>query len=218
MARSEPKVDDLRRALTDPDGPTASIEDVERIQEAVAGELSGAELEELIDRLHREPGLEEAWSLAVAVRRATTGEIEVGIATSRGRRRWILGLAVAATVVLAIALPSIFMRRDEPVSVMRESPRAMIISGIVDGAELSRDAFELTWEASSLAGGFHVRVLNGDDLQILYEQSGVEEPRLTVPASALADLVPGSTVLWWVEGTTPAGVRVRSATFVQRVR
>ena len=46
----------------------------------------------------------------------------------------------------------------------------------------------------------------------------LEEPRYTVPATALEDLPSGAEVFWKVDATQTDGGRVSSPTFVQRVR
>jgi len=215
MTPHEPRVDDLRLALIDDVTGTASPGDVELVQRAIEGELGDAELESLIDRLHFEPALAEAWRMAVVVRNELAGRSR--FKRPAGMGRWFAVVGLAATVVLAVAIPSLLHWRGERDSVMRESPRSSITSLIEDGAALPREAFDLAWRASGDHGVFRVHVLDSD-LKVLHDEASVQNPELRVPAAALADLDPDSTVLWWVETTGPSDLRLRSPTFVQLVQ
>jgi hypothetical protein len=215
MTPNEPRVDDLRVALTDDVEGTVSTGDVELVQRAVAGELDENELESLLDRLHLEPALAEAWRTAVLVRDELAGRGQAERPARLGR--WYAVVGLAAAVVLAVAIPSLLQWRGERGPVMRESPRDSIASLLEDGAPLPREAFDLAWRVSGEHGVFRIHVLDSD-LEVLHDEASLQNPELRVPAAALAGLEPGSTVLWWVETTAASGRRVRSATFVQRVR
>lgn len=215
MTPFDPRVDDLRLALSDDVEGSASPADVELVHRAVAGELDENELESLLDRLHLEPALAEAWRTAVVVRNELAGQGRDGRPAVRGR--WYAFVGLAAVAVLAVAIPSMLHWRGELETVMRESPRDSIESLLEDGTALPRDAFDLEWQASGDHGAFRIHVLDAD-LGVLHEEASIQNTELRVPAAALADLDPGSTVLWWVETTGPSGLRLRSPTFVQRVR
>ena len=134
------------------------------------------------------------------------------------RRLWpVVFVGLAATAMLAVTIPSLLHWRGEQTSITRESPGDQIVSGLQDGGELPREAFDLVWSAGGDYGAFRLHVLDSD-LKVLFEPPPTQEPALRVPAAALSGLDPGSNVLWWVETTTDSGLRIRSPTFVQRVR
>ncbi len=217
MTPIEPNVDDLRRALTGDSERTASSGDVDLVQRAVAGELNGDELKTLADRLHLDPALAEAWRAAVVVRDELDDRDQTERPMGGMRRHWPLVLGLAATVMAAVTIPSLLHWRGERVSIMREAAQNQIVSGLQDGAELPRDAFDLVWDARGDCGAFRLHVLDSD-LEVLFEAPRLQDPGFRVPQAVLSGLDPGSNVLWWVETTTDSGLRIRSPTFVQRVQ
>jgi len=215
MTPHNPPVEDLRLGLTEEVEGTVSPSDVDLVQRAVAGELSESELESLIDRLHLEPALAEAWRTAVILRDELADQSRPKRPAGRGR--WYAVVGLAAALVLAVAIPTLMKWRGQPEPIMREAPRASIASMLEDDAALPRESFDLEWETSFEHGEFRVRVL-GEDLTLLHEAASIESPGLRVPTEALTELESGSAVLWWVETTGPNGLRVRSPTFVQRIQ
>ena len=212
MISNEPRVDDLRLALTCEAEGTVSTDDVELVQRAVAGELGEDEFESLLDRLHLDPALAEAWRTAVVIRDELTSQDEG--CPPAGRGHWYGVMALAAVLLLAVAVPSLVKWRIDRTPAMRETPRPAIETALEDGAALPRDAFDLAWRVSADHGLFRIKVLNAD-LKPLHQADEIQNSELRVPAQALTGLEPGSTVLWWVETTGPSGHRLRSPTFVQ---
>ena len=87
------------QALGETSGGQCSEEDLERIWQAVAGELPAAERRELVDRMATDPACAEAWRVADALWHASQGEDAT--AAERHVRSWTPSwLAAAAAVVL----------------------------------------------------------------------------------------------------------------------
>ena len=193
--------------------------DPARIWRAVRGELPPREVEALADLASRSPNVAAEWRLAVELSREldATRDAEVVSMARPGRRRWAIGLAAAAVVVIGLALPLIRLLAPAPTLNLRAADPFEISTELVTDQALPRDDFELHW--SSVGEGWLYDIVVTDaDLSVLDRASFLEESRYTVPASALDDLPSGAEVLWKVDAIRPDGGRVSSATFVQRVR
>jgi len=193
-----------------PEVELPAAEDLEKLRRAVEGELPRRELLVLVDRTTSEPGLALAWRLAITLRRELGPPAEAVRRPLLNPRTVLTGLALAASIVLAVWIgpPSNGVKRGRS--------RPAVSTSLADGATLPRDRFELRWAATVAGARYDVDVLD-EDLQVIYRVQGIRATRLTVPRRALAGVPSGGTVLWRVEARTPGGGTILSPTFVQRL-
>jgi hypothetical protein len=215
MSMNEQQVERLRAAFaTLADGQVGGedLPDPEIIWRAVHGELPPGETAALVERAARCPQTAEAWRLA----RQLAAEVEPAqparITRFPIRQRWVL--ALAATIVVAVATPLLLRSPHRPV--FREGPGVTIETTIEESQPLPRDAFLLRW--TPLRPGATYRIFVADqDLEPVFEAADLDEPTFLVPSPSLARLPAGALVLWRVEATLPDGSTVRSATFSHRI-
>lgn len=95
---------------------------------------------------------------------------------------------------------------------MRDGEPYAIESALGEDPRLPRDAFELAWTAGPDGARYAVEATDLE-LNVLFDAKQLEEPRVVVPAEALADLEADALVLWRVEAFLEDGRHVRSPTF-----
>lgn len=205
----------LRDALAMSQGGGREV-DLEAVQRALGGGASPDELRALIDRLSEEPELAEAWRLGVHLRRELQADA-TGLSRRASGRRWGLAAGLAAAAVLAVAVLWIPGATSPPAPPVMRGESQAIVSLLEPGRALSRQRFDLRWQAALEEPLYEVEVLDAD-LTVLHRASGLDVPRLRVPAEALAAIEPGAGILWRVEAVAVDGSRYASATFRQRLR
>jgi hypothetical protein len=201
-------------ALAD-DPPAGEPADPERVLRAVRGELSAAETAELVERAATDPATAEAWRLALALE----GSSAAAVVTPMPRRRWpwLVGLAAAASLLVAVGLPLLRTQLRPQAPFLRGGEQPAVTSRLGDRQALPRERFLLRWSAAP-AGSLYDVVVSDGDLNVRFRGRQLETPELLVPAAALERLAPGAEVLWRVEVLAPDGSRNSSETFVQRLR
>lgn len=128
-------------------------------------------------------------------------------------RPWTVAAALAAAVALVWVLRPV--PRSEDRGEVRDPASAMIASD--DTAILDRNACELRWRARLLEGTFDLRVMT-EDAVVIVQARGLGASHYVVPASALAAVPEGATLLWQVDHVLTDGTRHRSPTFSNRLR
>jgi hypothetical protein len=192
-----------------------SADDKERIWLAVTGELPAPECRELADRMAREPALAEAWRIASTL--ADAMPTEATRPTRHPLRRWSRSLAAAAAVVFIVGAGVMLMNRSlSQVDTLRTSEELVVEPLVPDDATLAREAFRLRWTPGPPESRYQVRVTT-EDLRVVAEASGLTTPELVVQPEALAQVAPGTRLLWQVDVIAPDGSRSSSMTFTARV-
>jgi hypothetical protein len=204
------------QALSETSAEELSAADVERVWQAVAGELPAEERRELVDRMSREPALAEAWRAAQELRRAAAGATDA--ATAKPRFWTTSWLAAAAVLLIGVAAGialrfSPFDRNDT----FRGADHYVIEPLVPQDTALPREAFRLRWNAGPPDTRYQVRVTT-EDLRLITSVSDLGVPELVVDPSLLSSLAPGARLLWQVEATLPGGGSVSSQTFIARVQ
>lgn len=191
----------------------------ERIHEAVSGALAPGEVRSVIEHTVACPDCAEDWRIA----RELEAQEEAASPLRTDRRGWG-GLtrwgAVAAAVVVALLAVGAWLTPDrwplgvdEP-PVFRQAEDGEAIRSLVPAEEpLLRDEAVLSWEGGPEDATYDLLV-STEELEPVADASGLEEPRYRIQPQDLADLPPGTELLWRVEATAPDGRRVRSPTFV----
>ena len=237
-----PDADEQLRAAfrSQPDADAAPLPDdvQEQIWLAVSGDLDPDQRRALVDRTASDPAAAEVWRVASALWQARQeegedvrqeGELDAAPRAGQTRavpvvprptRPWASSwtspwLAAAAALVLVSAVVTLQYRRagDE----FRLAPDAAIESLVADDASLPRDDFRLRWTAGPEGARYRLRVTT-EDLGVLATAAELTTPEFRVDPAALADLPPGTTVLWQVEMSLPTGQAISSRTFDARVR
>jgi hypothetical protein len=214
--------DERLRAAFQRLGDTANDEcaadDLDRVWRAVAGELSGDERRELIDRLPANPALAQAWRAAHELQSTTRADASATVAASRkGRIASVRWLAAAAVLLVAAGGLVMIQRSRPPVDTFRATSGAVLESLIPADASLPRDDFRLRWTPGPPDTRYQVRVTTGD-LRVLTTSGGISQAEYVVPTDALSSVRTGERVLWQVDATFASGERQSSATFAARVR
>lgn len=223
MTRPEPDdLERLRQAFTTVAGarrPDDRAPDTARIWQAVRGELTAIEIEELADQASRSAETAAAWRLAAELSREFDAVRDDSVVRIDRQRpvRWALGLAAAAVVVIGLALPLYRTFSPKPPPALRTIDEVEIASELQPETALDRGAFELRWTSTG-EGSLYDIVITDSELAILDRASFLEEPDYLVSSSALADLAVGDEVWWRVDATRPDGTRASSPTFVTTVR
>ena len=223
MTRPGPdELERLRRAFTTVAETPDSDEhtpDPGRIWQAVRGELTATEIEEMADRASRSPETAAAWRLAAEFSRELDGQSVDSVVPIERRRpvRWALGLAAAAVVLIGIALPLYHSFSPDPIPAFRAIDNFEVTTDLVMGTALDRNVFELRWTPTG-EGSLYEIVITNADLAVLDRASFLEEASYLVPSTALAGLEEGDEVWWKIDATRPDGTRVSSPTFVTMVR
>ena len=125
MTRPEPdELERLRRAFTtvaETRGSDDHAPDPDRIWQAVRGELTATEIEEMADQASRSAETAAAWRLAAELSRELDSNSDDSVVPINRRRpvRWALGLAAAAVVVIGLALPLYHSFSPDPTPTFR---------------------------------------------------------------------------------------------------
>lgn len=212
-------------AASEDASPTPAAPSADRIWAAVCGQLPGREARNVIDAAVLDPAafveLRLALALVDELRPENAAQSEPGGGrpggTVRARGWGALALAVAAALLAVLSLRprSPGLEFDGPPS-YREAPSTTLGSRIPEGAELSREAFELRWQA--VEGATYDVSVSTQSAALVAHRRGIREPRLKVPTAALQSLPAGSKLLWRVEARLADGSSRRSPTFVVVVR
>jgi hypothetical protein len=189
--------------------------DPELLFEAASGNLAQDRRMTLLDHVARCAECTEAWRLAMELG-ARPAETEASAPPVPTRRpAWQSALAASIVLVAGfatyLALP---VRQDaqeyrdatEPLA-----PRSLVTES------LPRDGFVLRWSPGPSGATYAVR-LSTADLVMLFEQTNITRNELSVPASALAQVKSGESLLWQVEVRLPNGQRIPSETHVATLR
>jgi hypothetical protein len=206
--------DDLRAALQKL-ADTAPMEgvDTERLWRTVTSEVSAEERREVVEKVAQDPSWAVAWRLAQEMwtaSRESTAPVRVVRTTSRP---WQWG-ALAACLAAAVGL-GIWNAQGPPAVGHRDPTGARIESLLRSEGTLSRADAVLRWTGPPGAT-WDVRVTS-DDLVNVHATSGVAATEYRLPDGFVAQLPPGSRVLWQVEARLPGGGTLRSDTFVNRL-
>jgi hypothetical protein len=202
------------QALADSSGE-CSRDDLDRIWLAVSGELPADERRELVERLATDPACAEAWRVAHELRRNLPTAL---VHERRPAWRSAPWLAAAAAVLLIAASVVFVSRRDQSGdTTFRDPGRPAIASLVPTDRALPKGAFQLRWSPGPQDSRYQVRVTT-EDLRLLTTVADLTRPEVVIDPARLADVPPGSRILWQVEVTLPSGERVSSPTFVARVQ
>jgi hypothetical protein len=127
-------------------------------------------------------------------------------------------LAIAASLVLAIAIGYLVQNREPSVDVSLttgpSSYRSARVELVAPKGDLATAPNELRWEAISGADSYDVQVVEVDRT-ILWRVSA-RGPRVELPPAVIAQCVPGKTILWQVSARRDGTVLAESG--LQRFR
>jgi len=223
MTRSRPEqLESLRRAFTstegvgDPEGPTVASD---RIWQAVRGELSFHEVEEMADEAGRSPQMAAEWRLATELSNQLNG-VDDNVVVPLGRPsfvRWAIGLAAAAAIIVGVALPLSRSLGPGTAPTLRAAEEPEIKSAMPPTQVLPRSAFELRWTSAGDRSLYEI-IVTDTNLETIDRASYLELPSYVVPEAALARLPEGAEVWWKVDATRADGRRISSPTFINRVQ
>lgn len=189
----------------------------EELWASARGELAPERNREVIAHTGRCPSCAEDWRLARhVVREASVGT--TGTAREASGARPIWRLAVAASVLLAVAVGALWLARtrlEDRRPVYRVGPGEAIESLLPEDEPLSREEPVLRWRGPE--GATYRLVVTTGRLEVLVREERLIESRYRLPREAMDALPPGSVLLWQIEATLPDGSRLPSQTFRARL-
>jgi hypothetical protein len=220
MTENDTELDRYREAfatLAEDAGATEGCPDTETIYRAVSGELSAAEVAEIVDHLSECASCAQAWTVARQMAPAAVESTEPSLgpdASARDRRgaspwTW-MGLAAAA--VLAVAL-GVRVWQPEVPTVARSDEEGVVHSLLDESAPLSRNSFVLRWSGAPEGSRYRVS-LTTEDLRPIARAEDLAAPEYRVDPESLSDVPRGTRLLWRIETALPDGELVPSPTFV----
>jgi len=200
----------------------------ETLWSALHGELSSAEIREVVDHTASCPACAEDWRLAMAMESGSEeDEEEEVVATARPWRRWAPRMAafsavpaqeargaaaravpafrswMAAAAAAAVLLVGVWIEigrvREGPIYRGSESVRSLI----ADGETLPREACRLRWEGP--AGATYSVQVSTPLGQLVSSAQGLSEPFYTVPRADLKGILPGSRLELKITAKLPSG-------------
>jgi len=202
----------FRAGEDDPPSDAAACPSVERIWDAVHGDLASTPMRDVIQHLRVCGPCAAEWRAAMdpEVRGAEAALIAPW-------RRWA-PLAAAAVLVVGVGLVVVLDHVDHVPGV--ESMRATVGRGIQsligDDAVLPRERFLLRWAAVEEDARYTVKV-DLRDLTPVTVARDLHQPEFLVSAEALKNVPSGATLVWRVEATLVDGSRVASKAFLARL-
>jgi len=204
-------------------GPQSS-----RIWDAVHGELSSREAQEVIDAALLDPEAFTELRLALAMKDELSMQDELAdgqdapaggtvVRAVKPRRipraAWYAPLlAVAAAVIAVWALRPPPDPVDPSPAPYRDATPAAVRTALPADSPLPRAAFVLRWEA--VDDGRYTVSVSTEAAKLITHVQGLRETSFHVPEASLADVPSGAKLLWRVEVVRPDGSRDKSATFV----
>lgn len=214
MSASVDGGEDLRAAFQRL-GEGAELEgiDADLVWRAVSGQLPPQQLEDVVERVAKDPSWALAWRLARELRAAS----EEGTARRGLRLAWSRGIrygALAAGLVAATAAGYWYVNRL-PEPGYREPGAAAIESLVPEGQGLPRSRCVLLWTGPR--GATYAIRATSDDLVRVHTATGLKETRYQVPESFLSAFPPKARLLWRVEARLSDGTVVAGPTFVVRL-
>ena len=186
--------------------------------DAATGRMPTERIRQLVEHTVTCPGCAEDWRLARELGRETVGGVARFPARRAGRRvRW--ALAAAAVLVALIAIPLWRGRApvDAPELVRASGEQAPVHSLLADDVVLPRTDCVLRWSLGARQADSYDLLVSTEELEILIDERGLEEPRYRVPAAALERVPAGGEIFWRVEAKLVNGDRATSPTFVNEV-
>ncbi len=205
---------DAYQAAVARSGGDCGPDDVEKVWQAVTGDLDAGQRRDLIDRMATDPALARAWRVAVELDRARGGQSRAGRQPTRWMPAALMGLAAA--VVVAVGLRVLVLNRT-PADTFRAAGGATVQSLVASDATLPRDAFVLRWTPGPEGSRYAVRATT-EDLRVLTTVNEIAVPEYKVGRDALAGVPAGARVLWQIVVSAPGGETISSQTFVVRVQ
>ncbi len=186
--------------------------DLDALWAFAAGELDPSRASAIVDHLPRCGRCVEALRLAR----------ELGASVpARAPVRWI---GIAAAVVAAAALLVLWIGVRPPPPSQSDAPTIhrgaeapdRVLAPLGPDDALTREGAVLRWHPGPAGTLYDVHVMT-ETLEPVMDTHELDRAELPLPAPALAELPPGSVLLWRVEATWPDGTVVVSSTWTTRL-
>lgn len=197
----------LKKAFTTTfpsDRPRDDCPSAEQIWDGARDELPPAQLRELVRHLAVCPLCTEAWLMAEEMEGPPMGK-DLAPPTSATARAWTRGVALAATLVLAVAAGFFFRGADEPAPPatyrQAETPKIQLLSSTT----LQRFEPALHWEGPPDARYYKLRVTSADDPlgEPLVVEPELKATQYRIAPELLERLPPGTRLQIHLEAVPP---------------
>jgi hypothetical protein len=171
-------------------GPAVSIDELESL---VAGRLEEGEALRVLDLVMSDRALRAEYEMLRAVSAAGKPRVP-----QRGRS-WVMGIGLAASLLLAAGLWQVLDRLPRPGPVVRGGDSAVELLEPTEGSDV-RAPVVLRWRHVEGARVYRVEILNAQG-EVALTRS-VPDTLLTVPRG---ELPAAGSYRWWVEARLPPG-------------
>jgi hypothetical protein len=215
MSEERLTVERLRRELTgvaEVAGDGRACPPSERIALSGRGELPPTEDEAVILHLASCTSCAAAWRVA----RDIAGDVEPSALPGERRRfpfRWV-GLAAAATLVLAVGVGALLLKLEREAPPTYRTTEALVVANEVgEQTPLPRERCLLRWTAGPPGTHYDLRIMTAA-LQPMLKREGIDQAEFLVPQEVLGDVASGERILWHVTARLPDGRLIESDTFV----
>jgi hypothetical protein len=213
MSGPEHEHEGLRRAFAAPFRTAHESRDCppsERLWESARGSLDRQEDDEIIRHVGECSACAAAWR---AARELTAGEVAPAVSRTRLATRLSWVAAAAAVVLVALIwIPGTFEREEGPPA-FRAWEGEWLQPTFEESAALPGERCVLRWVEGPEGTTYEVRVTT-EDLRVLAVGRDLDRAEFHVPGESIAELPPGSSIVWQVTARLPAGRTVESSSFV----
>ena len=203
------------RASAEHARPGIECPPADRIWAAARLELPLEERLVVIDHTSECPVCAEAWRLALEFRpnadETAASPPPARSGTPKHSPAWVW--ASAAALVVAAGAGLVLLNSGTRIEPALRDPRpGSVQSSIAPGAALPRESVTLRWSGGP-AGARYDLTVTTTGLDVLVATRGLERPEFRIPPERLADLPPGTRLLWRVVARGPDGATEASPTF-----
>jgi hypothetical protein len=227
-APEDPLLRELFQALPRRRAPGEECPEPAELWAAARGEVGAERQRWLIGHTGRCPSCAEDWRLARHLERSGAETTERAFdrpwrgafrhaGDGEGHRPRLQRLALAATVILAVAVAALWTTQaglERRQTVDRSDDRSTIESLTPSDQPLPRDRPVLRWAAPEEVEGARYEVtVTTEQLDVVARADRLGTPEYRLPAEAIADLPSGAILLWRVEVRSRDGRTVTSPTY-----
>ena len=195
----------------------ADCPEAERLVLSGRGELDPTDDEGVLLHIAECTACAAAWRIAREVGPQRAPAVHPAARRPPLQRTWVRVVAAAAMLLVVSSAGVYFFGPDREVStVYREQEDELLRSLQAEDERLPRERFVLRWSAGPEGTVYDV-VITSERMEPLSRGLGLDRPEFQVPGETLAEIEPGSRLLWQVTAYLPDGRRIESKTFFVRI-
>ena len=195
----------FQRSQASVDGPCPSPEDLWAL---TRGELPRERASRVV--LHSSGCARCGAAMRIALEMGERLTPAVAVPRAFPRRRWAMGLGLAAAIAATVIVVSRLRPTDTGFHERGGAENG--VRSLVPTTPRQRSKLALEWSAYPGALRYQVTLASAD-LHVLFQKQGVTGTRVEVPEAALASVAPGAHLVWEVEAILADGRAIKSPAF-----